>query len=351
MPEEVLTELRPADLLDRYKPEVKPEVKEEVKPEAKPEVKVEPEIVLGKPEVKEEAKVLDINGGEKKEEKPEAEVKESKYSIEQVSEIKKYLFEEDKPKEVKTEEVKAPSEYDQLFENPLVKAAAEYVKNGGNDVEDFVKQLGIQDVKSITPEQFFMEDIINLGVPEERREAVLAQKMDSFNELTEYDQMREMKKFRDRKAEAQTEKLKKFSAVKGEEYTRVQQLKESTLKTLESETVKLKGTRYRGVVPIEESMVEQILKDAAFYSTEKYDGSGKLVGYDTEKGLRIAQFLNLGKKAFEETFEAGVAEGQTKTLNERNRPADDSSPVQGTVQKPNIGEDLIQKLRERNGTA
>lgn len=332
-----------SDLINRYKPEIKEEPKVEV---------VNNDVVI--PEVIAENK--DVISVENAENKVDGVVEgtdgiKSESTAEQRAAAKAWIFEEEQAKpENKIIEVDPKyKEYDQLFENPLIKAASDYVKAGGKDVSEFVSQLGIQDVSRVTPQDFFTQEAKELGLNPEEIELAVAEKMESFESLGVLDRAKILKGYKEKFIATQTEKLKNFSGVKSEESARFEALQKTAQKNLEEKVNKLKGTKYKGLVPIEDSKVEQIMREAAFYATEINDDRGQVVGYDLDKGINIALSQHLGKRADKEIYNAGYAEGMIAALNDRNRPSDESQPAVNIPSKPDAMEALMKKVRMQNG--
>jgi hypothetical protein len=252
------------------------------------------------------------------------------------------------PEEIDDDYKKKAKEYEEVSTDPLVSAILSWRKNGGSDIREFVKSVGVSEQnKSI--EQYFTEEAVSLGFEGEELEEAVRQKMDDYESKGKLDQRKILQEYKKVDQEIAERRLREFSGKQAERQQYVQGVQQKATESLQKRVKDMVGQKYKSL-PIDESMAKVILEQAPFYSTEMTDESGNLSGYNIDAGIEMAIWKNFSNKLLRSVYMQGHTEGISKYVSERNRPSPNSaSTSQSLPEQKNKTEDALKEYRKKMG--
>lgn len=226
---------------------------------------------------------------------------------------------EEKPVEIKPTQKEL--EYDSLLEDNFVKAVVEWRKNGGNNPKEFFDSLGFNE-KPKTMREYFQADAMALGLEGEELEEAVDEAMDNFESLPMIERRRKELEYKNKDSQSVNERLQTFMAQQGKNAEIVTNIQNKATEDLSKSISELSGKKFKGLL-IDEPMAKTIERDAPMFSPAIVDEQGNLKGYDIERGVRAAIFVNYGDKLLKETFMLGKVSASTQYAKERHRPNPD----------------------------
>jgi hypothetical protein len=221
--------------------------------------------------------------------------------------------------------VEKATEYESVLKNPIAKAFIDFVKAGGTDPSEFIKQAGIVDVKSLTSEQLLEMDCKQNGLTEDETKIEL----EAFEDKTPLEKKKIIENLKSEFNRKRDEKLKTFTAANEAQ----QQVMTQAIKTgrteLDSVLPKMEGKSYKGLLLTPE-MVKKVRQSVTESPVPKFDKSGQFVGFDIPESIRRAVILNFDEQRSKSLIEMGRTMGTDKALRLRNRPEkkEVTSPLQ-----------------------
>lgn len=238
----------------------------------------------------------------------------------------------------KYEELEAKlQEQEQILNDPLVSAFAEFVKSGNTDVAEFAKQVGSLNVGELDVESMYRMRAQEMGFEGEELEDAVMEQLDKFNTMTRLERKDEETKLRSIYKSQSAERLKSFTERiandRQAEQQRVAKVVESAESELDQVLDKMKGQRWKSLL-IDESMAKTI-RDAipAFAPLMgKFDENQKLVGFDVKDGIEMAIWKLYGKQLLKSTFDIGRTAGFDEAMKDRVRP----TATPGISQAPGV---------------
>lgn len=291
-------------------------------------------------------------------ETPVIKLEETK-KVEQEKEFEPFteLFEEPKtPTETKLVEVKTENlnpeekykaelekakEYDTITSIPAVKALTEFFKSGKTDLNEFIKEAGIENVDKKSSVEIFEQSLKDAGYAED----VIASEVEEFKDLSVVKQDMHVKPIREQMKKAQEEKLRNFTAgvpqVDTAEVQRFETVKQTTLTNLNKSVNDLKGKKYDGVLEITEEMIPHIIEEAKQYSKPVFE-DGKVVGYDLKTGIKAA-INTLYDKQIKKAL---ITQTQTEAFMEWYRKRTRPDTNENSTQAPAVGDGVKEAMTE-----
>lgn len=226
--------------------------------------------------------------------------------------------------EVQAEIEKIKNQYEEkygVFENdPLVKGIAQWRKNGGEDINEFLKETGMTDVKKLSVEDLFREEGAALELSGEDLEEYVADKKGEYEGLKigrKKELERELRSKYSQKLEQRTQKyIEQSSIQKKQESARRQELIDFALTELNSKISELK--EYNGLA-VDERIRTEIAKVAPEFSTAVMDKEKGLLGFDTEAGIRTAILQKFEKELLRVNYTNGYTAGYDAAMSQRTR--------------------------------
>jgi hypothetical protein len=288
--------------------EVVAPIKEEVKAPAAPEKKAEVRTPEATREVLEHEAYL------------KGEVYKPEASSENKSETKAEQRSE-KKQEIDPEIKKKLTEYESTFSDPMIKAVAEWRKNGGSDINDFIKEAGLVDANKLTIKELYTAQAKALGFDGDELLDAVDEKVASFENLPRLDQKNIEKELRAKAKLEQDERLKSFTTVSSasnEEYNTITQ---NASKQLEARIAEMTNKKWRGFL-ITDELSKSIQELAPNYAMPVFDEStNKIIGYNIDDAVEFAVWkaADNGRKILKANYEMGETSGFEKAMKDRTR--------------------------------
>lgn len=233
-------------------------------------------------------------------------------------------------------EVKAKlSEYENTLNDPFVKAIAEYRKKGGQNINEFAKELGLVDPSTLTVKELYTKQAIAAGFKGDEIETAVDEQVNKFETLTKLEQKGIEKTLRDQATSEQAERLKTFatenklaetqrsqSAVQAQ--TAMRKAAETANQKLDEGVDELIGKSWKGL-PITQELGKAIRQTASELSRPLYDQQGNLIEYETQDAIEFAIWKVAGRQVLKANVELGRRLGFEKAIVERNRVSDNNN--------------------------
>ena len=212
------------------------------------------------------------------------------------------------------------SEYEKILADPLTKAFLDFRKEGGQDLAEFSKKIGISDVGSLTPEQLYEQDL--KGMPELSEDEV-ADEMAKFQDLSKVEKLRLTKDIKSKLFAERDEKLKTFSVNVNKEAEAYKAFEQQAISKGVTELgdvlTKMEGKKYKGLTVTPE-MANEIRQYVTQNTVVKLNEDGSFIGYDIEKSVSNAMKINYGDDMIKVAAKMAKAYGMDKALKLRQRP-------------------------------
>lgn len=238
----------------------------------------------------------------------------------------------------KYEELEAKlQEQEQILNDPLVSAFAEFVKSGNTDVAEFAKQVGSLNVGEMDVESMYRMRAQEMGFEGDELEDAVMEQLDKFNTMTRLEKKDEETKLRSIYKSQSAERLKSFTErianERQAEQQRVAKVVESAESELDQVLDKMKGQRWKSLL-IDESMAKTIREAIPAFAPlmGKFDENQKLVGFDVKDGIEMAIWKLYGKQLLKSTFDIGRTAGFDEAMKDRVRP----TATPGISQAPGV---------------
>lgn len=243
--------------------------------------------------------------------------KEEKTEGEEKKPSKKRSAEDDE--EVIIYKTKA-SEYEKILTDPLTKAFLEFRKDGGEDINEFAKKVGLVDIKSFTPEQLREQELRSLG---ELTDDEIKEAMERFSDLPKEEKLLLTKDIKSRLIKERDEKLTTFSSNVSKQAQEAEAFQRQAItkgvQELDERLSKMEGTKYRGLLVTPE-MANEIKQYVTRTPAVKTDEQGNFIGYDIEKSVHNAMYINYGPEMIKVAAKMAKAYAMDKALKLRQRP-------------------------------
>lgn len=252
-------------------------------------------------------------------------------------------------KELQEEREKIRREYEEkygIYENDiLVKSIAEWRKSGGDDINEFLKETGMVDVKKVPVSDMFKEQGKELELAGEDLDEYVKDKMDEYGEMKIGKKKETEKTLREQYGNKVTERannyIAKSSQSRVDESKKQKEYVDYALAELKTKSKLLK--EYNGL-PIDEKIKEDILKIAPSYATPIHDKEKGFLGYDVDAGIRTAILLKFEKELLKANYTNGYTSGFDAAMSQRSRI---SSNMQSQGLSAKNGEDNLADAKNK----
>lgn len=245
------------------------------------------------------------------------------------------------PEEKYKAELEKAKEYDTITSIPAVKALTEFFKAGKTDLNEFIKEAGIENVDKKSSVEIFEQSLKDAGYADD----IIASEVEEFKDLSVVKQDMHVKPIREQMKKSQEEKLRNFTAgvpqVDTAEATRFETVKQTTLTNLNKSVSDLKGKKYDGVLEITEDMIPHIIEEAKQYSKPVFE-DGKVVGYDLKTGIKAA-INTLYDKQIKKAL---ITQTQTDAFIEWHRKRTRPDTNENSTQAPAVGDGVKDAMNE-----
>ena len=212
------------------------------------------------------------------------------------------------------------AEYESTFNDPMIKAIAEWRKTGASDINEFIKSAGLVSANNLSMEDLYTNEARNLGFDGEELLDVVEEKMSSFQSLPKLDQKKIEKELRQKALANQDERLKSFTIESGVNSEEINRVNTVAIQSIEGKVSKLANTNFKGLL-ITDELSKTIKETAPLYALPIYNESNKIVGYNTDEAIEIAiwKAADNGRKILKANYEMGETAGFDRAMAERTR--------------------------------
>lgn len=236
-------------------------------------------------------------------------------------------------------------EYESVLNDDLIKAVVEYRKSGGSDLNELNDKLGIVDANKLTIEDFYSQKATEQGLKGDELKEAVDEAVDRYNALPKLDQAEILNTFKNTLKSKTEEKLKSFSVQSQRNRQEQERIESSAYADIKNQVNELVGKKWRGLL-IDEKMSKEILEVAHLYALPIPDGNGRIVGYDTKLGVRLAILDKYEKKLMKTQYDLAKVSAYDEVINERNRPSENMTSNQIVANVPNDIERITKQMRE-----
>lgn len=237
-------------------------------------------------------------------------------------------------------------EYESLLNDDYVKAIVEFRKNGGVDISEFTKQLGVVDPNSLTIEDFYKQEASSAGLNGEELNEAVNEAIERYKDLPKIEQLKILKSFKDTVKNNVSSKMNSYVQASIENNKKIEQVMNNSYLEMEKFVKDKVGKKHQGFLLIEDKMVKPILELASAISPLKYDKEGSLIGYDIETGVKLAISAKYEKQLEKAKYEHIKFTVQEEMIKQRNRPSENITTNQVVYENPNDIAKITKQMRE-----
>ena len=253
-------------------------------------------------------------------------------------------------KDYESEIAKVHKEYEIYESDQLLKTIAEWRKNGGTDLNEFIKETGLIDVSKVSMEDLFKSKAKEYELDETELKDYIDEQMDKYEGMNKVDKKEFEKKIRteyhnkvSEKAQNLVQKKTAQSAEENKFYTEELKKAQLQLKTV-TDTLK----EYKGF-PIDEKRKKEIFDNTPVEYCYVYDKEGKFLGMDAEKGTTRFIEERYRKDIDKSLYTTGWTAGYDAAFTERNRIAENPSGQITAVKSTNPYSDARAEFNKTKG--
>lgn len=257
-------------------------------------------------------------------------------------------------KEKSNEEIAALKSKVEFFENdPMLSVIADWRKNGGEDLSEFIKEAGMVNVNKLSVEDLYRQKGKQHELSGEDLDEYVSTAVEKFGALNKVEKIEAEKNLKKEIGSTINERAKnlvnKVSQKNYEQIRTVQALQNSAMEELQTKAETLhelngeifKPYKEAGLV-IDEKLKQAILNDAPNYAHEVIDKQGNLLGYNVDEGLRIATLIHGEKTIMRNLYTKAWTAAAEHFAKERTRVSDNPTSQSPVAQKP----DLVAEARK-----
>ncbi len=240
-------------------------------------------------------------------------------------------------------------ELEGILNDDYVKAIVEFRKNGGTDLNELNKHLGITDTTKLDIKDFYTDQAKALGLQGEDLEDAVLESMEKYKGLTKIEQGQKLNEYKNTLIKQSEEKVKSFSTNNQAYRQEQEKVQKSAFAEIEKEVGEKVGKKWRGLL-IDAKMGKAIQEAAPLYAPEIKDEKGHIIGYDVKQGVRMAILDKFEKQLYKTQYDLAHVSAYDKLINERNRPNENMTTNQVVAEAPNDINKATQEWRkERTG--
>lgn len=232
------------------------------------------------------------------------------------------------PAPTKDEYAVKAKQYDEVISDPLVSAVLAWRQAGGQNPQDFIKNLSGPDVSRMEIGDFIREEAIKEGFEGQELEDAVREKVAAYEELPKLDQRKMLNEYQRSYSSKVNDKLSQFVKSQSEAANQFSQIQVQAEQDLEKSVGELAGKKFKNML-ITPEMAEIVKRDAPLFATQIVGDDGRVTGFDVQTGVEMAIWKNFGKKILKETYMLGLTIGKEEAVNERLRVSDNPAPNAG----------------------
>ncbi len=331
-------------VIEEKKPEIKAtENKEGVKKDT--ENKAAEEKIVAPVE-----KIINLKKPEEKKEEVDPETKAHLDWLNEIEEEKIASLEAEKKetpnyeKEIESYKTRL-QEQESILNDDYIKAVVEFRKNGGTDISELNKYLGITETKDLTIQDFYNQKGVAAGLKGDELKEAVEESIERYNTLPKLEQKEILNNFKQNLTKQSEEKIKSFSTQSQSYRQEQQKINNAAFEEIKKEVSEKVGKKYRGLL-IDNKMGKEISELAPFYAPEIKDANGRVTGYDVKKGVRLAILDKFEKQLYKTQYDLAHVSAYEKAINERNRPSENMNGNEIVASDPADFKTVMKGIRE-----
>ena len=234
-------------------------------------------------------------------------------------------------------------QYDEVVSDPLVSAVLAWRQAGGQNPQDFIKNLSGPDVSRMGIQDFIREEAVKEGFEGEELEDAVREKVAAYEELPKLDQRKMLNEYQRTYSSKINDKLSEFVKGQSEAADQFKRIQVQAEQDLDKSVGELAGKKFKNLL-ITPEMAEVVKRDAPLFATQIVGDDGRVTGFDVQTGVEMAIWKNFGKKILKETYMLGLTVGKEEAVNERLRVSDNPAPGGGAPTPVNGVDDALRAM-------